>query len=102
MYKKASTRTGGSNLSGWSTRKQTEPRTTLETVKWTKSWSKIQPERNKKQLEFHPKARLLKRDGNATSKGKSKVVRAKRIWADSQKFEEELYQKLSLIEKSKE
>src|SRR5215472_14530335 len=41
MYKKASRRTGGSALHGWSTRKQTEPKIDLERKKLATDWDQI-------------------------------------------------------------
>jgi len=59
MYKKASTRTGGSSLSGWSTRKQTEPKIDLKQTKLVRDWDKIQP-RRKRGKAILPQPQLLK------------------------------------------
>ena len=69
MYKKASTRTGGSNLSGWNTRKQTEPKIDRKQTELVTDWDKIQPRRKKSSPALpNSNPRLVK---------KSEVVRPK-------------------------
>jgi hypothetical protein len=78
MFKKASRRTGGSSLTGWSTRRQSEPRTGPIVGPRTRDWDRIQPRGKKRLLPAPPKTTpaLLKQGSAELQKAKGGVKAA--------------------------
>ena len=72
MFKKAARRTGGSSLAGWSTRRQSEPKTGPAVGPRTSDWERIQPRGKKRSPPAPPKTApaLLKRGSEELRKAK--------------------------------
>src|SRR5262245_2028031 len=92
MYKKASTRTGGSSLSGWSTRKQTEPKIDVRRTNLVKDWDKVLP-RSKKTTSFVPTTILLK--------GEEVILQKDNSWMAAQRIAKK-YRKVAEARREKQ
>jgi rubrerythrin len=99
MYKKASRRTGGSALYGWSTRKQTEPKVDLKRTKLilVTDWDQVQPRRKKHLIHSDgAKPNLLKKKREVVRQrenfGRALAIQAKGLH-DAAKQKRETLQK---------